>query len=500
MNFRYNFNVNINLEKKYPWFLIAIIFIVTLYRVYLISIPVWPINGDEAQYWLWSQHLAFGYYSKPPMLAWLIAITNSLLGKTPLGLRLASPILHGLTALVLYFAGKKLFNPQIGFWSSLCYFLSPGVLYASQLISTDTPLLFFWSLALLFWVNILQKNHCIKDWIALAICFGLALLSKYAAIFFIIGMILSAAFCLEKPTILFSKKLLFFLILLLLIISPNLIWNATHHFVSFQAVNENADLNGIQWNFSNLANFFFSQWIIFNPILFIGFLLTIWKIKTVKENKTYTLLLSFILPIFLVMLVESFVSHAHSNWAAPMYVAASIFMAAIFIEYNRIYWLILAAIMNVLINIAMLNIHDFIHYLHIHLDTGMTQTDWKPLQQELEHLKANKKNFPIIINDRILFANVAYFTDLPYEQLYKWNSFGTVHDEFDMQRSFQSKNDKKSLNYLLITYDVNPISVISHFEKNKLISKVEIPTLDGEVNLIYIFYLSHFNSKAKSHI
>ena len=27
---------------------------------------------DEAQYWLWSRTLAFGYYSKPPLIAWSI--------------------------------------------------------------------------------------------------------------------------------------------------------------------------------------------------------------------------------------------------------------------------------------------------------------------------------------------------------------------------------------------------------------------------------------------
>ena len=38
--------------------------------------------GDEAQYWLWSQTLDFGYLSKPPLLAWAIFLHTSLLGNS----------------------------------------------------------------------------------------------------------------------------------------------------------------------------------------------------------------------------------------------------------------------------------------------------------------------------------------------------------------------------------------------------------------------------------
>ena len=30
-----------------------------------------PLTADEAYYWLWSQHLAWGYFDHPPMIAWL---------------------------------------------------------------------------------------------------------------------------------------------------------------------------------------------------------------------------------------------------------------------------------------------------------------------------------------------------------------------------------------------------------------------------------------------
>jgi 4-amino-4-deoxy-L-arabinose transferase-like glycosyltransferase len=35
---------------------------------------------DEAQYWLWSRTLDFGYYSKPPVIAWAIWATTAIGG------------------------------------------------------------------------------------------------------------------------------------------------------------------------------------------------------------------------------------------------------------------------------------------------------------------------------------------------------------------------------------------------------------------------------------
>ena len=52
-----------------------------------------PLSADEAYYWLWSKHLALGYYDHPPMIAWLIRAGTSLFGDTPLGVRFAGVVL-----------------------------------------------------------------------------------------------------------------------------------------------------------------------------------------------------------------------------------------------------------------------------------------------------------------------------------------------------------------------------------------------------------------------
>ena len=108
---------------------------------------------DEAQYWFWAQHLAFGYYSKPPLVAWLIALTTALLGNGELGVRVAAPLLHAAAAGFVYAIGTRLYDRRIGFWSALAYATLPGVSLSSFIISTDAALLPCWAAALYAFVR-----------------------------------------------------------------------------------------------------------------------------------------------------------------------------------------------------------------------------------------------------------------------------------------------------------------------------------------------------------
>src|SRR5580692_6720075 len=57
---------------------------------------------DESQYWSWSRELAFGYFSKPPLLAWLIAAAEHLCGDQEACIRAPAPLLCLGTSLLAY--------------------------------------------------------------------------------------------------------------------------------------------------------------------------------------------------------------------------------------------------------------------------------------------------------------------------------------------------------------------------------------------------------------
>src|SRR3984885_7617946 len=58
---------------------------------------VLPLSADEAYYWLWSKHLAAGYYDHPPAIAFLIRAGTLVFGDTAFGVRVV-PLLLSIAA------------------------------------------------------------------------------------------------------------------------------------------------------------------------------------------------------------------------------------------------------------------------------------------------------------------------------------------------------------------------------------------------------------------
>jgi 4-amino-4-deoxy-L-arabinose transferase-like glycosyltransferase len=131
------------------WFRLAALIVgaITLIRVALLFATPLQLYPDEAQYWWWAQTPDWGYFSKPPLIAWIVWLTTRLSG-AEWAIRLASPLLHAATALTIFGIGRIAYDARVGFWSALAYATLPGVSYSSGLISTDVPLLFCWAVAL----------------------------------------------------------------------------------------------------------------------------------------------------------------------------------------------------------------------------------------------------------------------------------------------------------------------------------------------------------------
>ena len=89
-------------QAGWLWRAAAIVLALTALRVALLAVTPLDLFVDEAQYWLWGQELAFGYYSKPPMIGWVIRAVTELAGSdAPFWVRLPGPLFHAATALIL---------------------------------------------------------------------------------------------------------------------------------------------------------------------------------------------------------------------------------------------------------------------------------------------------------------------------------------------------------------------------------------------------------------
>ena len=324
----------------------TLLLLLTILIIRIISILNSPLglSVDEAQYWDWSNKIEFGYFSKPPLIAWLIAFTTYIFGIAEWSIRLSSPIIHFLTALIIWLISKNIYNAKVANLSTLIWATLPLTSFGSLIISTDTPLLMFWCLSLLTLLKTLESNKHIWP-ILLGTSIGLGFLAKYAALYFITILIFLIIFNHR-----FKKNIFKFIITIcsfLLVCTPNIYWNYINDFSTFSHTAYNANLNAISLNYIEPIKFITSQLIICGPFVLIAYLIKVIKIKTYNKNEF--LLICFSLPILVVIIAQAFLKTSNANWAATAFPGIVILIGSFI--YNQKNKLILVGIkLNLFIN------------------------------------------------------------------------------------------------------------------------------------------------------
>ena len=134
-----------------------ILIIITIVRIYSLHVSPIELSVDEAQYWHWSRNIDFGYFTKPPLIAWMIAFSTLVFGNEEWAVRLFHPLTF-IYFLVLWGTAKFAFGSNSGKIAALIWIFTPAASLGGFIISTDTPLLLFWSLSLLFLLISLRQN------------------------------------------------------------------------------------------------------------------------------------------------------------------------------------------------------------------------------------------------------------------------------------------------------------------------------------------------------
>jgi hypothetical protein len=303
--------------------------LVVLRMIVVIASPL-EIGPDEAQYWRWSRTLDFGYYSKPPLIAWMIGLSTAVFGNGEWAIRFFAPILHGVAAYFLFLLGRRAFDDRTGAWAAAIYLLMPGVWLSSTIMSTDAVLLPAWAAALYFLWRLREQPNITNGALAGA-AIGFAMLGKYAALYLFVGAGLASLFDRDMRRAILSLAGLAAAAGALFVLSPNLIWNAANGFATVSHTADNANLGEAGFNPLHVFSFIGDQMAVFGPItvlvLFAGFALIVGRKD--KETTTRELwLLCFIIPPLVVILGQEIMSRAHANWAATAYPASCVLLAS----------------------------------------------------------------------------------------------------------------------------------------------------------------------------
>ncbi len=303
--------------------------------VHLLHTWVWSdydLAQDEAHYWDWSRHLDWSYYSKGPLIAWIIALANVTLGGISelftgsVTAAIRTPAAFFGTGLIWFLCllTERIFDSRkLGLIVVVIALSIPPISVVSTLMTIDSPFTCLWAGALLCaWSAI--NNQKKRNWAVLGMVVGLGILAKYTMSIFYpsLGLFLLMNPAHRKqwlqPGIWISGGVA------ILVASPILLWNWQHSGVTFAHVGQLAGVthdNTKHW--IGPIRYVAEQ---FGLLLGYWFVIWVWAMVTYRPGNSQSGGMSYLWwmsgPMFLVFLGFSVrTGGGEVNWPVAAYLA-----------------------------------------------------------------------------------------------------------------------------------------------------------------------------------
>ena len=294
-----------------------------------------PLSYDEAYYWLWSKHLAVGYYDHPPAIAYVIRTGTLLFGDTSLGVRFGSWLLSAAASWAVWQAGGLILKSEYGAALSALFFnLMPMVGVEALVATPDAPEIAAAAFVLLALAKIAETRNRLW-WIAVGVAAGFALLSKYTAFFLGAGIVFWLVIVPKERRWLLSVWPYLGAAIALLMFGPTVLWNAEHNWISFAKQFGRVEEGGFTLRF--LGEFLGAQLVLATPFLAIlGTAGTILILRSREMMRSeLALLFAMIAPAVVYFVWHSLHDRVQGNWPSFLYPVFAIAAAVAWLHVKQ---------------------------------------------------------------------------------------------------------------------------------------------------------------------
>ena len=305
---------------------------VTLLRLgYLYIVPL-DLGPDESYYWDWSRRLDLGYYSKPPMIAWINAASTALLGISAQAVRMPAVLFGALGLIGMYLCGRRMFNAEVGFWAVAAWLATPGTAALGMIMATDVLLVCFWCLALYcLWRTVEGPQPKTLWWLLTMVLVGLGSLSKQMMMVFPLLMFVYLIFSADRKQLLRRWPWLMSIGSLLFLIPP-LWWNFRHDWITFKHTVHHVEPSGATMldHLKTFGEFVGGQLGLLTPItwLLLILLFLVLLLRLLRWSQQTKFLFIFSAIGLLGFAGFSFKQSINPNWPATFYPAGLLLLAA----------------------------------------------------------------------------------------------------------------------------------------------------------------------------
>lgn len=406
---------------------------IVAWRLLAISGSGATLYVDEAQYWLWSQHLEWGYFSKPPGIAVIMRLSTALFGDGLLGVKALTMFCYPLAAGFAFLIGRRLYDGRSAWWSAVIVMTLPIYAWLGLFASTDALLTVCWLAGIWCYLRTLDGDRWF-DWLALGLVVGLGLLSKYTMLVFVAGAFLHLC-CFHRARLLSCGPWIALLVALAMI-APNLAWNVAHDFPTLRHTAEITVQRQAGDRIGALAGFLAAQWFAFGPLFGSLAVIGLRRWRKLLRNPAHRILLYFAMPLCIVVGIQAAMGGANANWAAPALAPAAVAMAGWLVGEHRYKTLVAGVVVNVALAALAYHAPSLLKVADManpgRYNPFIRAIGWDELGRQFRPFLQAHPEAVLLADNRTVLAHLAYeLRDLKPE-IVSWNPEGRAGDHFKL--------------------------------------------------------------------
>ncbi len=291
------------MEKFKSWvgrYWIVMLFAAGKLVVHLLTATNYGFQRDAYLYMAQSKHLAWGFFSTPPLVAFVTRIHTVLWGDSLLAVRLLPALIGTISIFIAGWLIKQLKGgPMAQLIGLSAIFLSPAFLRTSVMLQPTVFNHLFWLLAAVAVFQLLRFREPRQLlWLIPVLAFGW--LTKYSIVFYASALFVALLISPHRK-LLWSKYLLWTLAGGLLLILPNLLWQHQHNWPLFSHMSE---LQDTQLGNMVLKDFLMAQLFMHLPAIPVWIGGLIWLIFNKKHRQFRLFAWAFGLTLLMIILLK----------------------------------------------------------------------------------------------------------------------------------------------------------------------------------------------------
>jgi 4-amino-4-deoxy-L-arabinose transferase-like glycosyltransferase len=300
------------------------VIILALVALRLLAALWTPLTFDEAYYWMWSKHLAGGYYDHPPMVALVIRSGTLIAGDTEFGVRLVSILLALPMSFAVYRTAAILFGGmRVAATAAILLNVTLMAAVGTLIVTPDAPLLVASSFILFYLAKVLETGRG-AWWLAVGAAVGSALLSKYTALFFGPAILIWLVSVPKLRRWLISPWPYLGAVVTLAVFAPVILWNRDHQWVSFIKQMGRARIEDFKPAF--IGELIPTQIAFATPLVFVLGAMGLYALlrRNAGASASRMLINTMFWTIVLYFIWHSLHARVEANWFGPVYPAFAI--------------------------------------------------------------------------------------------------------------------------------------------------------------------------------